>query len=736
MAATEFRVRHVKQRDDLSGLARCFHASRASARLLVMSLIWAMSPGRASAQDVSPGSDVNLPMVQVNATRLDIEPFDVPAALSVVRVRSAASGQPGVNLSEALIGVPGILARDRQNYAQDEQISIRGFGSRSTFGVRGIRILMDGIPSTLPDGQGQVSQFNLDSADRVEVLRGPFSVLYGNAAGGVLQLWSAEGTEIPQTTIALHAGSNDSFKYAASTRGIVGPVNYNVSASEFLTGGYRDHSRVRRESANARFGIDLGGQRTLTLVFNRLDQPRAQDPLGLTRTQVNEDPRAATVVADQYNTRKSTRQNQLGAILEQLTDSGDQWRLMGYYGYRSIEQFLSIPPAAQQNPLQSGGVISPDTNYGGLDARWTHRSELAGRPLEIVLGASGDYQIQHRTGYENFVGDALGVRGTLRRNENDNLVNVAQYAQVYWHVADRWALLLGLRHDQVRFSEHDFYVTPQNPDDSGHVQYAATTPVVGLQFRPADNLRLYTSYGRGFETPSYNELGYRSDGRAGLAFDLAPARSSNLEAGVKWRIQPALSLETAAFRSDTRDELAVATNQNGRSTYRNVGKARRQGIELSLHGELGQDWRARAGFTHLQARFRRGFLTCTGTPCAVATTSVAAGSRMPGVPDNYGSLRLEHGRSRGWRQGITFSGVGSVSVNDLDSQRAAGYGLVDVDVSYGFALGDGAQWQVSARIDNIVDRRYIGSVIVNDGNGRFFEPGPDRSYMLGAQLSF
>ncbi|MEO8810348.1 MAG: TonB-dependent receptor [Rhodanobacter sp.] len=677
-----------------------------------------------------------LPEVQVNASRLDLAPFNVPAALSVVAVRLADAGQPGVNLSEALVGIPGILARDRQNYAQDEQISIRGFGSRSTFGVRSIRIFMDGIPSTLPDGQGQVSQFNLDSADRVEVLRGPFSVLYGNAAGGVIQLWSAEGTAVPRTTVGSYGGSNGTFKVGANTRGIVGPVNYNLAASEFVTGGYRQHSRVRRESANARFGIDLGDQRKLTLVVNRLDQPKAQDPLGLTRAQVTADPRQATAVASLYNTRKSTGQNQLGAIYEQALSGDNSLRVMGYHGYRSIMQYLSIPPAAQNNTLQSGGVVAPATRYGGADARWTHAGALAGGDFEWVLGASGDYQVQRRRGYENFAGGTLGVQGALRRDEDDNVNNIAAYAQWYWHFTDHWALLLGLRHDAVRFSEHDFYVTAQNPDDSGNVQYGATTPVAGLQFRPGDHLRIYASYGSGFETPSYNELGYRRDGQAGLAFNLLPARSRNLEAGLKWRFDDALELDAAAFRADTRNELAVATNQNGRATYQNVGDSRRQGLELSLTGELGDAWWMTAGFTHLQARFRSGFLTCTGTPCSAPDTPVASGSRIPGVPDIYGSLGLEHGGELGWREGLTFSGVGPVTVNDIDSQRAAGYALVGLDLSYSLALGGVTQLQLSARVDNLANRRYIGSVIVNDGNGRYFEPGPDRSYMFGARLAF
>ena len=708
--------------------------------IFVLALICAggaMQPLAALATEpASVRTATSLAEVQVNASRLDLSPFDVPAALSVVEVRPAQAGQPAVNLSEALVGIPGILARDRQNYAQDAQISIRGFGSRSTFGVRSIRIFMDGIPSTLPDGQGQVSQFNLDSAERVEVLRGPFSVLYGNAAGGVIQLWSAEGTAVPQTTIGIYGGSNDTFKYGATTRGIAGPFNYNIAASEFLTGGYRQHSRVRRESVNARFGIDLGDQRKVTVVLNRLDQPEAQDPLGLTSAQVDADARQATPVASQYNTRKSTRQNQVGAIYEQAWDSADQLRLMGYYGYRNIVQYLSIPPPAQKNPLQSGGVVAPATHYGGVDARWTHAGELGGREFEFVLGASGDYQAQHRTGYENFIGSTLGVRGALRRDEGDNVNNVAAYAQWYWHVADRWSLLLGLRRDEVRFSEHDFYITEHNPDDSGNVQYGATTPVAAVQFRPADNLRLYVSYGSGFETPSFNELGYRSDGQAGLAFNLLPARSRNFEAGLKWRLSRALEFDAAAFRADTRNELAVATNQNGRSTYRNVGDTRRQGIELSLTGELGDAWRLSAGFTHLHARFRSDFLACTSTPCSAPSTPVNAGSRLAGVPDNFGSLRLEHGQALGWREGLTFSSVSSVAVNDIDSQRAAGYGLIGLDVSYGFALGGVSQLRLSARADNLANRRYIGSVIVNDGNGRYFEPGPDRSYMLGARLTF
>jgi iron complex outermembrane receptor protein len=672
----------------------------------------AMPPVSAAANappsNLTPPKTTTLPAVKVNASRMAVSPFDLPAALTIVNVEPTSAANPGVNLSETLAGVPGIIARDRQNYAQDEQISIRGFGGRATFGVRSIRLYIDGIPATLPDGQGQVSPFNIDSADRVEVLRGPFSVLYGNAAGGVVQMYSADGTAVPQTTLGFSGGSNDTFRYSADTRGIVGPVDYNIAASEFLSGGYRQHSRVHRESDNAKFGIDLGKQRKLTVVLNRFYQPVAQDALGLTRAQVNADPRQATAVASQFNTRKSSKQTQLGLIYEQQIDENDQVRAMVYHGQRSILQYQAIPVATQKNPLQSGGVVQPDTDYGGTDLRWTHSGDLLDRDVEFVLGLSADYQHQRRLGFNNFITTGgvtqLGVVGALRRNENDDVDNVDEYAQWYWHFADRWSLLLGLRRDDVHFHEQDFYITATNPNDSGRVTYSATTPVAGVQFRPADNLQ--------------------------------PQHSKNLEVGAKWQIMPALEFDAAAFRADTRNELTVDTNENGRATYQNVGSARRQGLEFSLTGQLGNDIQLSAGFTHLLANFRSAFLTCTTTPCAVPTTPVAAGTPIPGVPGNYGSLRLEHGTDLGWREGLTLQGVGAVTVNDTDTQHAAGYGLIDIDTSYTFALGATTRLQLTASIDNLADRRYIGTVIVNDSNGRYFEPGPDRTYMLGARLTF
>ncbi|TCV92303.1 iron complex outermembrane receptor protein [Luteibacter rhizovicinus] len=683
------------------------------------------------AQDARPAR-TNLAPVVVTATRTAQEPFDVAAAIDVVA--TPPDGTLDVNLSERLQSIPGVVARDRQNYAQDTQISIRGFGARSTFGIRGVRLYTDGIPASMPDGQGQVSHFNLDSADRVEVLRGPFSALYGNASGGVIQLFTADGTEPPEVRLGVAGGSNGNFRVSANARGVEGPIDYNVDVSHFRTSGYRDHSAARRESGNAKLGWQIDDDRKLTLVLNALDVPDAQDPLGLTRAQYQANPRQVASVADTYNTRKSVDQQQAGLIYEQRVNDANSFRVMGYYGQRSVTQYLSIPKATQlSQPGNSGGVVDLGNEYGGGDARWVYSDQLAGRPFELAAGVAYDNQNQHRQGYNNFVGDTLGVRGLLRRDEIDRVYDFDQYAQATWRVADDWTLMGGVRHSTVKFGSKDRFIAKGNPDDSGRVDYSATSPVLGVLYRIAPIAHLYANWGKGFETPTFSELGYRADRGAGLAFDLRPSHSRNAEVGLKLQPRDGTHAEIALFRADSRDELAVATNLGGRTTYQNIARSRRQGVEASLDTTLASNLKLVLAYTHLQATFRSPFLTCVSAGCAAPDTPVAAGTRIPGVPRSNGYAALRYGAERGWQAGIDANAMGATSVNDLGTESAPGYVVFGLSGGY---VTERDHWRINtfARVDNIADRHTIGSVIVNDGNGRYYEPAPGRTFLVGVDL--
>ena len=674
---------------------------------------------------------VTLDRVQVRATRLvGVADFDSPTSVSTVSLRDDDNGN-AVNVSDVLGGVPGLLARDRQNYAQDTQLSLRGFGARSTFGVRGVRLYADGIPASMPDGQGQLSHFNLLGAERIDIIRGPFSALYGNSSGGVVQLWSAEGQADDPWRVRATAGSDDATTLAMQLKGAAGAVAYNLAASRFDTRGYRDHSAARRDSVNARLDLKLDALRTLTLVLNHVDLPDADDPLGLTRVQTLADPRQGTPVATQFDTRKSVRQSQAGLTYQQRVGTSQTWRVMAYGGTRAVQQFLALPAVAQANPLNAGGVIDLDSGYGGADLRWSWRGELATGPFEFTAGTNIDQQEQSRRGYENFVDGTLGVKGALRRDESNRVRNVDQFAQAWWEFSPRWSLLAGARHSEVRFFARDRYVTAANPDDSGRVEYSETTPVAGLVFKARENLRVYASAGRGFETPTFNELGYRADGGAGLALDLLPATSRNLEFGVKWRGDAGTRVEAAVFRADTDDELAVARNVGGRSSFRNVGSARRDGAELSFETPLSAHWQLQLAYTWLDATFRSAYLVCSGTGCTVPSTPVTAGSRIPGVARQQGFARAQW-RDGPWRIALEGEAVGDVVVNDVASESAPAYALLNLEAAREWSLPSGTL-RAFGRIDNALDRAYVGSVIVNEGNGRFYEPGPGRTFMVGAQ---
>lgn len=664
--------------------------------------------------------------VNVTATRRAASVFDTPAAVSV---RTAPEAAPGLNLSEWLGGIPGLLVRDRQNYAQDTQVSIRGFGTRASFGIRGLRVIIDGIPATQPDGQSQVSHANLASAERVEVLRGPFSALYGNSSGGVIQVFSGDGRSPGEASVGATASDAGDWRVSAGLRTQWRGAGVVAGLSRLRAEGFRPHSSAERTSFNARLHWPAtGGGDGGSLVLNHFDAPDAQDPLGLDRAQFTADPGQTAPQALAFDTRKSVRQSQVGGTWTRAL-GGAALQAMAYAGQREVEQFLAIPVGAQGNPLQSGGVVDLGSDYRGAELRLAGDAALAARPLQWTAGLGWEGLVQQRRGFENFVGERRGLRGRLRRDERNQVASFDQFAQVDWRFADAGSLLFGLRHSRVRFRSDDRYVVAGNPDDSGAVDFERWTPVLALQWRARPTLNLHASAGRGFETPTLVELAYRPDGGSGLNLALQPARSRNLELGMKWRPRPGLSADVALFRTDTRDELVVATNVGGRASYANAARTRRQGVELELAAPLGDAMSLQLAWTGLDATMRQDYLACAGVPCTVPSQRVARGTRLAGVPRSQGRLRWDGWRGD-WRGFAEVRGVSAVNVNDVGSERAPGHGLLDLGLTWSAT----PRVEAFVRLDNAFDRAHVGSVITNDGNGRFYEPGAPRTLWLGLSL--
>lgn len=670
-----------------------------------------------------PPGTASLDAIVVSATRLEQSAFDLPVAIDSVNQAQLQDGQLQVNLSESLARVPGITVQNRQNYAQDLQISSRGFGARASFGVRGLRLYADGIPATMPDGQGQVSHFDLGSAARVEVMRGPFSSLYGNSAGGVIALFTEDGAPGVAVTPSVAFGSYGTQRIGTKLSGDTGKLNYVADISSFRTDGYRDHSAAKRDTLNGKFRWALDADSTLTLVVNAMDTPNAEDPLGLTRIQFEADPRQAGTNAVAFNTRKSIAQQQLGAAYERKLGAGDTVNLMVYGGRRDATQFQAIPTGPQAAATHPGGVIDLVRDYWGIDAHWTHRTELAGAPLTATVGLNYDTLDEARKGFQNFIGSQLGVMGALRRNEDNHIFNVDQYAQLQWEPSEHWLLLAGLRNSQVKVKSTDHYIVTGNGDDSGSTNFSATTPVLGLTWRINPALNVYASYGQGFETPTMNELSYRPDSTPGLNFALQPAKSDNYEIGMKALLGQATQLNLALFDVRTEDEIVTATSSGGRTTFRNGGRTSRTGVEASLATTWDNGFGLAAAYTYLDAHYRD-----------TISATIRAGNAIPGIPRQSAFVEgsWQH-KPSGFSSALELRHVAKVYVNDANADAAPAYTLASLRLGF---EQNSAGWQLKefVRVDNLTDKKYAGSVIVNESNARFFEPAPGRTWLAGVSL--
>ncbi|HBR3125395.1 TPA: TonB-dependent receptor [Klebsiella pneumoniae] len=667
----------------------------------------------------------------VTAAPTTVSELDTPAAVSVVNGDEMRQAAPRVNLSESLGAVPGLQVQNRQNYAQDLQLSIRGFGSRSTYGVRGLRIYVDGIPATMPDGQGQTSNIDIGSVDTIEVLRGPFSALYGNSSGGVINVTSQTGTQPPTVEASSYYGSFGSWHYGMKATGAVGDgshagdVDYTVSTNRFTTHGYRDHSGARKNLANARLGVRINDVSKLTLLLNSVDI-KANDAGGLTADEWRDNPRQSPR-GDQYNTRKNTRQTQAGLRYERQLSAQDDLSVMMYAGERETTQFQSIPRAPQMKPSHAGGVIDLTRHYQGIDTRLTHRGELL-VPVTLTAGLDYENMSERRKGYENFVmvngAPQYGEQGALRRNERNLMWNVDPYLQTQWQLTDKLSLDAGVRYSSVWFDSNDYYITPGNGDDSGDASYHKWLPAGSLKYALTDAWNVYLSAGRGFETPTINELSYRSDNQSGLNFGLKPSTNDTVEIGSKTRIGNGL-FTAALFQTNTDNEIVVDSSSGGRTSYKNAGKTRRQGMELGLDQQFGESWRLKAAWTWLDATYRTN--VCDDASCN--------GNRIPGIARNMGYASFGYQPEQGWYAGSDIRYMSDIMANDENTAKAPSWTVVGLTTGYKWSYGR-MDMDLFGRIDNLFDREYVGSVIVNESNGRYYEPAPGRNYGIGLNLAW
>lgn len=670
--------------------------------------------------------------VTVQSGRLAQKQFDAPASLKVIDGEAIRNAGAQVNLSEALAQAPGVVALNRNNYAQDVQISIRGFGARAAFGLRGIRLITDGIPATTPDGQGQASTVSLTSAERIEVLTGPLAQLYGNSAGGVIQTFTREAGPQPEAQVSSTMGNYGLRRNDVQLSGRAGNVGIVADYSTFDITGYRGNSAAQRKQLNAVVTTQLQEATRLKLIANVFDMPLAQDPLGLTADQLKANPTQAGTGAIANRTRKAVKQNQVGAVLDHNfgNDLEMQWR--AYTGTRENTQYQA-----------SASWVGLNRNFSGFGGQLKSKMrDTANGPMDWVVGFDADQSSERRQGGAAVAGEKSGV---LTRNELNQSSNSDAFGQINWHWTDTqghnpYTFTAGVRRSQVQLKNtDDLPLVDGNGTDK--VNYAATTPVLGATWHALNTLNVYANWGQGFETPTLAEAAYTVQNNALIGLfntNLLASRSQHSELGLKWTPTPATRIDAALFHIGTDNEIVTLKSAGGKTAYKNAAKTQRDGAELALKNDWTPQWRTQLSMAWLRAVYASDFTS--------GTSAITSGKRMPGIPDqqlfasvqwaDQGFASKVNLKPLGWSASADWIARSNLWADDLNSAdaRVAGFGQVNLRVRHRQLWG-AVRAELWAGVDNLMDKQTVGSVIVNQAAKQYFEPGLPRNAMVGLSLN-
>ncbi len=666
-------------------------------------------------------ADTLLDDVVVSSSRSEQRSFDAPASIQSVNREVIQDSGPQVNMSEALNKIPGVVALNRQNYAQDLQISIRGFGARTAFGVRGVRIIADGIPATIPDGQGQSSTVSLTSTDRIEVLRGPLAQLYGNSAGGVIQTFTREAPERPELMVQSHVGSYDTYRTDWQYADKVGQFGLVADYSTFKTDGFRQNSQTERNQFNGKLTYQHNDQTKIDVIANIFDMPYAYDPAGLSQVDAIATPEKSNNTARQ---RKIIKQNQIGTVLTHSLDGVSKITGRLYGGNRENTHYNA-----------STAWVGLDRDYYGLGLSYSSKSKVVGKDTVWIVGFDFDKSTEVNQAGSSVNGEKTS---TLTRNENRLAKSTDFYAQASMYLNDKWSMLGGARSTQVKLSASGLGGYGGAPLGSlGDITFNATNPVLGLTFHAQENMNIYANYGRGVETPTLAEMSYDASLNNTFNTNLKASKSDHYEVGIKWLPNSKSRLDVALFHVKSSDEIITATAVTGKTAFTNSpGGTTRKGLELAYQNQFNSSMKFNLTGTLINAEFNDG-LTYSSFG---NTRTVSAGNKIPGIPNGtmFSSLqwsatdfqRNKYRQVLGTLATIEWVASGELHSRDDNAQtlKAGGYSAYNFRLAHRLDVNQ-ITWTAYGQVNNITDKKYIGSVIV--GNSTPFEPAPGRNWMLG-----
>lgn len=755
-------------------------------RLLILSLFTSTF---AIADDIR-----QLAPTVVTATRVETNSFDLPVSIDVVGKENIQDAQLGMTLSESLIRVPGLTAQNRTQLAQDPQISSRGYGARSAFGVRGIRVYVDGISLTTPDGISQPGNIDLETVKSIEVMRGPFSTMYGSSSGGVIQLFTEDSPKDPEIKFGFLAGSYGTTKESTRFSGTANNIQYLFDVSRFDTDGYRQHSAAWKNQATGKLKFNLDNGTKATVLFDYADS-KAQDPLGLARSEVYDvlkrntsnnyysttnknysaftNPKAAPDVASTANTRVARTNTQVGLNLEHQLNANNSLNFIGSIGNRDNLQYLAIPLSCiglstetgcadgtdRSYDLTKGRASSISRDFWSTELNWANRGSIFQKKYSVVTGLNfGSMEDKRKDinasagemldplGYNSKYNNGAGGNdpyGNINRNEVDKANNFDQYIQGQISALNNLDLHAGVRHSKVNMKFEGDSIVAYGTNINGSAKFEKTTSAIGGTWRATPATNLYANYGQGFETPTLIEMAYNSASLpTGPNLTLKPSTSDNYEFGFKSFLTNNTKLNVAIFKVDTKQEIIISSNSTY-TVYGNSAQTKREGLELSIDSTLSNNFGLYGAYTYLDATFTQNYTSSIRKIVGTIPSgwqnldgTVNAGNKIPGTYKHqiYGELSWKYPQL-GFKTALEARGNSKVYINDLNSDSAPGYAIANIRAGF---EQNYSNWKLNeyTRIENIFDKDYIGSVRVNDSSQRNFEPSAGRNYLLGFSATY
>ncbi|MCU7945353.1 MAG: TonB-dependent receptor [Candidatus Thiodiazotropha sp. (ex Cardiolucina cf. quadrata)] len=659
------------------------------------------------AQDnpqITPLDDIN-----VTATRIEKKADEIPASVGVIEKRDIQFAAQQTGLDESLVKMPGIFMQNRYNFAQDLRISIRGFGARSSFGIRGIKVLVDGIPESTPDGQSNVDSIDIGSSGRMQVIRGPVSSLYGNASGGAIIIESEKPPETPFISIRPSYGGNGFQKHQVKFGGKQEKLDYLVNISDLDYDGYRDHSHTKSTLLNSKFGFAIDDSSKLTAILNVTDSPIADDAGGLTVEEVSEDPSQARDKNVTVDSGEALEQERFGLIYEKTLSNSDKLTLRNYYIWRDLD--IRIPAG------RFGEGINLQRFAAGGGVQYTRKHILADLDNRITAGIDLDNQDDER---QRFNLDGLGV-GDQTQDQDEEVSSLGVYIQDELRLSDKAELTFGGRYDRVKFDVTDNFLS--DGDDSGDRTFDEFSPSVALRYSPIASLNYYANISRSFETPTARELGNPDGG--GFNQELKPQTATNYEIGVKGNFSETSQYEVALFHINVDDEL-VPFEVDGETFYENAGESRRQGLELSLSMQPFDGLNASLAYTYSNFEFRE-FIDDDNNDFS--------GKTIPGVPENLLHVDISYMHTSGLYGQFDILYADTIFANNDNSVESEAYTVANLKLGISHFIGN---WELAPflGVNNIFDEEYNSNIRINAFGSRYYEPAPDRNLYAGIELRY